>query len=134
VGEVVARRVRWPSCAVLGVCLLVLGGAVLVWLEPAGGYRPYRILLLAIFIVWGPVLWAVRRMRQPHLLRLVRDRLEMTSVLGGKRVLPLSRVQDDKGVVVDLETRTRIVVGARRYDGAEVFHRALRVRLALRRG
>ncbi|MHC4861589.1 MAG: hypothetical protein ACYTDY_16035 [Planctomycetota bacterium] len=89
---------------------------------------------MAIFIVWGPVLWAVRRMRQPHLLRLVRDRLEMTSVLGGKRVLPLSRVQDDKGVVVDLETRTRIVVGARRYDGAEVFHRALRVRLALRRG
>jgi membrane protein implicated in regulation of membrane protease activity len=121
---------------VLAVCLLVLGVAFLVASRVARDdvLAAYHNVVIALAVVSVPLVWADRRMRQPHLLRLVRERLELTSDLGGKRVLPLDRVEDDKGVVVDLETRTRIVVGARRYDGAEDFHRALRARKALLTG
>lgn len=128
VGEVVTRRATWPSF----MPLLMAGAlvAIVVYFSWESGYwgEPLELLLPVPVLV----LWALRRLRRPHRFRLVRDRLEHTSVLGGTRIIPLADLRDDKGVVVHVSQNVRYPVGAARFDGAEAFHRALRVRLALR--
>ena len=125
VGEVVATRWRWPPFVGLALAAVFCGLAVVTWpVYYVGRFHP------AVGVVFVPflVVWAVRGLKRPHRLRLVRDRLELTSMLGGTRKLPLAEVESDKGSVVHVPTHTRFKIGATRYDGAERFHRALRAR------
>ena len=124
VGEVVATRWRWPPFVGLALAAAFCVLAVATWRVYAGRFHP------GFGVVFVPLLvtWAVRRLKRPHRLRLVRDRLELTSMLGGTRKLPLAEVESDKGSVVHVPTHTRIKVGATRYEGAVRFHRALRAR------
>ena len=71
-------------------------------------------------------------MKEPHRLTLVGDRLELTSFLSGTKRLPVAQFESDKGSIVHVPTHTRIRVGTARFDGADRFHRALRVRRAAR--